>query len=242
MGKKMLELKTNYAQAKGKGHEFYEDAMYIGRDYWIIADGLGSSLVGKEASSLAVTLAKNGLEELAKELKKGGIAREEIPEYLDLIMHKVNDFICSTAKTMPDYAGLHTTLEISIEHDGMFYFSHVGDSRIYLYRPEYLVQLTEDHVQFADGRKYTTQVIGNEKITPQDGRVKLEDNDTLMLTTDGLTDVIGDEEIHAVFSNKHFHKVKKSLKRLALKKSNDDITMIFIRCFENSRGNENGND
>lgn len=234
----MLETKTNYAQAKGKGHEFYEDAMHIGKNYWIIADGLGSSSVAKEASSLAVTLAKNGLEEIAKEIKEGGILQDEIPEYLNLVMQKVNDFICSTEKTMKEYRDLHTTLDIGFEHNGVFYFSHVGDSRIYLYRSGSLAQLTKDHVEFADGKKYTSQILGIEHIVPQAGKIELKDADTLLLTTDGLTDVAGNEEIQEVFSSKYFHEIKKNLKRMALKKSKDDITLIFIRCFENSGGNE----
>lgn len=237
----MLETKTNYAQAKGKGHEFYEDAMHIGKNYWIIADGLGSSSVAKEASSLAVTLAKNGLEEIAKEVKEGGIVREEIPEYLNLVMQKVNEFICSTAKTMPEYSSMHTTLDIGMEHNGVFYFSHVGDSRIYLHRAGNLTQLTKDHVEFANGKKYTLQAIGKKQITPQAGGIELKDKDILLLTTDGLTDVAGNEEIQKVFSEKYFHEKKKKLKRLALKRSKDDITMIFIRCFDNSGGNEDVN-
>lgn len=235
----MLETKTNYAQAKGKGHEFYEDAMYIGKSYWIIADGLGSSSVAKEASSLSTTLAKNGLDELVQAIKEGDIVREEIPEYLKLVMKKVNDFICSAAKTMPEYSSMHTTLDIGLEHEGVFYFAHVGDSRVYLFRSGSLAQITKDHVEFANGKKYTLQAIGKKSITPQVGSVELQGDDVLLLTTDGLTDVAGNEEIQEVFSSKYFHEIKKNLKRMALKKSKDDITLIFIRCFENSGGNEN---
>jgi PPM family protein phosphatase len=105
-----------------------------------------------------------------------------------------------------------------IIEDSIAHFSHVGDSRLYLYRDEKLRRLTRDHTvvqkeidagrltpelaKMAPSRDVLTQSIGAQgAIEPVTSTRPVDAGDILLLCTDGLTDVLDDTQIAKVMSD-----------------------------------------
>ena len=113
-----------------------------------------------------------------------------------------------------DHKGMGTTIvALKVAH-GSAHLAHVGDSRIYLYRGGDLMHMTRDHSWFADlmanAHEFTpqtlayaaryknviTRALGMEASVEVDlGHVDLEEGDLFLLCSDGLHDMIEDDEI-----------------------------------------------
>ena len=114
-----------------------------------------------------------------------------------------------------DHKGMGTTIvAMKVDDEGRAHLAHVGDSRIYLYRGGDLMHMTRDHSWFADlmanAHEFTpqtlayaaryknviTRALGMEASVEVDlGRVDLEEGDLFLLCSDGLHDMIEDDEI-----------------------------------------------
>ena len=113
-----------------------------------------------------------------------------------------------------DQKGMGTTIVALKVEEGSAHLAHVGDSRIYLYRGGDLMHMTRDHSWFADlmanAHEFTpqtlayaaryknviTRALGMEASVEVDlGHVDLEEGDLFLLCSDGLHDMIEDDEI-----------------------------------------------
>ena len=120
------------------------------------------------------------------------------------------------ARADPDLTGMGSTLTLAISHGADLALVHVGDTRAYLFHDGHLLQLTRDQslaqdladrgvISLADmkvhySRHLLTGVLsanGNET-HPELCKVTLADGDQLLICSDGLTDLVTDEEIAAV--------------------------------------------
>src|SRR5262249_40026941 len=108
-----------------------------------------------------------------------------------------------------------TTLTVAVSLGKDLFIVHLGDSRAYRWRRGILARLTHDHTlaqEAADrgiirqeevathrGRHALTQALGDQgrAIQPQVRQLLLEDGDCLLLCSDGLTDMVREEEVAA---------------------------------------------
>ncbi len=187
----------------GKVRHNNEDSLIvIEPETFVVADGMGGAQAGEVASQMLVETVKEFL--------------SETPPYNEQILSQAillaNRKILNLARQNPNYLGMGTTATILSLDDRKAYFAHVGDSRIYRLRNNFLEQLTEDH-------SYVETLVRRGEITPEEARVHpmknvltqavgvvenisvdtanfpVESGDTFLLCTDGLTNMVDDENI-----------------------------------------------
>ena len=194
-----------------------EDALYVSaaRGLAILADGMGGYNAGEVASGMATTLLGGELEKLFARTEPhrttadGRIAAHRA---IEAEITRANAAIHQAAQSQPQYAGMGTTLVMALFYDNSLTVAHIGDSRLYRYRAGRLELLTRDH-------SLLREQIDSGMITPEEARrsqnrnlvtralgvdptvePELRDYDTLpgdlyLLCSDGLNDMIEDEEI-----------------------------------------------
>ncbi|MEM5530455.1 protein phosphatase 2C domain-containing protein [Gammaproteobacteria bacterium AS21] len=167
--------------------------------YFALADGMGGHNGGEVASAMAVHLCLEGLEKLAN---SDDSANNLTSKMLELI-ESVNLAIFDASKDNPALQGMGSTIVIALQVDSVLHYCHVGDSRLYLLRDGLLQPLTQDHslrqemidnhpedmqtIQRDVPSNIVTQALGVAlTLKPSYGQLKLEDNDLLLASSDGL--------------------------------------------------------
>ena len=143
------------------------------------------------------------------------------------------------------YKYMGATLEILLIINDDIYIGHAGDSRIYRLRKDVLKKLTKDHSYIEnlieDGKitreeavkhpdkNMVTKGIGNSKLVEPDViRKKFKDGDTILMCTDGLTNMVSEERIKEIL--KEEGDVSKKLTDEANKNGGmDNITVVVIK-------------
>ena len=135
------------------------------------------------------------------------INKSVIENYLQDSPDKTNEKIFKNAKKYEENKGMATTAAIVYARGGIAYIANVGDSRVYLFRNEKLVQLTEDHTYVntllnagiiseeqaaSDSRKNViTKALGAEDtVEPDFFQVDIKKDDIFIRFTDGLYDEV----------------------------------------------------
>ncbi len=198
-------MRVGGASDVGRVRKVNEDAYWFDDHLLIVADGMGGHVVGEVAAKVALETVKNRV----------GSLRLEAGAPLDEIVRRA---LRDANKQVYDRAirdGLHgmgTTLTMALVEDGLAVVGHVGDSRAYHVRDGRLVQVTEDHSVAAElvrsggiteSEAYThpyrnllTRALGTAQDVQADVyRLDLSPGEALLLCTDGLTNVLTDEEI-----------------------------------------------
>jgi PPM family protein phosphatase len=179
----------------------------------IVADGMGGRNAGEVASSMAV----HEIVEFIKEkyinvLMEQDISEEKIFDLIKSAIYYSNEKIYKKSILNSEYVGMGTTLSMVFIMNNNLYYGHVGDSRIYLIRKNEITKLTEDHSLVAElvkqgtikpeeafshpQKNIITRALGTEYDIEADlGKQVIENGDYLLLCTDGLSNLIKDDEI-----------------------------------------------
>ena len=238
-----------YAKSdKGKVREMNQDYFYISNSIdevqiYILADGMGGYNGGEIASKLAVQSAKSYIEDNFKQIKKD---RESIIKLVKDSMEYANMVVYEKAKGNQELQGMGTTLEIALIHNNKVYIGHIGDSRIYRIRKEFIRKLTQDHsyVQklVKDGtitkeqadhhpqKNMLMKALGCNIFAEPDVMVKgfLKD-DILIMCSDGLSNLV-DQEIIYQKASENIEQATKDLVSLANDNGGyDNITVVIIK-------------
>ncbi|MBI2842203.1 MAG: serine/threonine-protein phosphatase [Armatimonadetes bacterium] len=178
-----------------------------------VADGMGGHAAGEAASERAIQV----LASTFSGMSSGRVSRKSSPNWTGLIQEAfnlANSEINREAVKWSGRSGMGTTLTTAAVVDGVLYIGHIGDSRAYLVRNGGMVQLTNDHTwvakrvregrmteeeaKISDRRGQLTEALGlREAIEPDVDAVHLLPGDRIVLCTDGLTEMLSDEEILA---------------------------------------------
>ena len=180
-----------------------------------VADGMGGHAGGEVASTLALSLALKLSQQGSQwYVDVGEEEAKALIERMRAILSTVDRAIAEESQHKATLKGMGTTLTIAtVAADHLFIF-HVGDSRCYLLRRGKLERLTRDHTMtqmLVDAgvmapsalhthhmRHMLTQAMGKGEVVIDAQHLRLEEGDRLMLSSDGLTDGVSDEEIHEV--------------------------------------------
>lgn len=114
-----------------------EDEVDLGKGrLMVVADGMGGHRGGATASRMAGTIIKD---EYYRDPDKDVVAS------LKRALEKANARIFNESQVNPDLRGMGTTCSALVVRDGIAWFAHVGDSRIYRVRAGQISQMTDDH-------------------------------------------------------------------------------------------------
>jgi len=233
----------------GLRRENNEDCFAIlnDRDIYIVADGMGGHNAGEVASAEVVrALDEYFTHDLVGQMKED---TAKIKDIMESALLEANKRVLDTAKDNPDYRGMGCALITAFVHDNILHTCHVGDVRCYICNQSGISQLTNDHSQVGElvqagkmtadearrssFKNILTQAIGaSTTITPEYHSCTLKDKDRVLLCSDGLWDMLSDEELRGIVSKKQ--KANGICKELIAQANSaggkDNITVII---FEN---------
>lgn len=204
---------------------------------YIVADGMGGHKAGDKASSFAV-------EEFVKYIQN---AEGEHPlVLLRNAMDDVNSALYQLASSKPEYEGMGTTFVSAVVLDESVYIMNIGDSRLYVLDEnltqisldhslvEELVrngQLTKEEAKNHPQKNVITRAVGvNTKVKPDFFQVSMEDVKSILLCSDGLTNMVTEQTIKYVLENtKNIRKAAEALIGLANDGGGlDNISVVII--------------
>jgi serine/threonine protein phosphatase PrpC len=201
-----------------------EDAIEINADYKIavLADGMGGYNAGEVASGIATSVFATTLQQRLHQLKKHRPPGNKILQGLMVeSVAMANAQILEVASTQAQFSGMGTTLVAALFHHDRVMLAHIGDSRAYRFRQGTLLQLTRDHSQlqeqidaglvspewarFAPNKNLITRALGvAASIDVETGAYPIETDDIYLLCSDGLSDMLSNEQMIAIFKSRNF--------------------------------------
>ena len=176
----------------------------------VLADGMGGHNAGEVASRLAVELVSANLK--AQALGAEGLDAIRAENLVAAQIAQANWALLDASHSDPAYEGMGTTLVAAVWHREGVTYGHVGDSRLYVLRGNEMRQLTRDHsivqeqleqgaisaeqARYAPHRNVLTRAVGIDLVIEAEVRTwRAEPDDVYLLCSDGLTDMLTDEEI-----------------------------------------------
>ena len=207
----------------GKVREHNEDAIAAEMELGllVLADGMGGYNAGEIASGIAVKTVTGMIRDSVERETRGlidaetGLTRQSI--VLRDAIARANKIIHQTAASQPQCEGMGTTIVACLFFDNRVSIAHVGDSRLYRLRNDQLERLTMDHsllqelvdrgfyspeeAERSTNRNYVTRALGVEPTVSVEVREDaVHKGDIYVLCSDGLSDMVEDEDIHLTIS------------------------------------------
>jgi PPM family protein phosphatase len=187
-----------------------EDSAYAGPRLLAIADGMGGHAAGEVASAVAISA-------IAPLDAQVLISSEEMLDALAAAVAAARDTLHEMSMSDPAVEGMGTTLTALLWMDDQVAVCHIGDSRAYLLRDGDLYQITRDHTliqSLVDEGRLSPAAAANHpqrsliiralqcstEADPDLAMHTAKLGDRYLLCSDGLTDVVGDEDVHDVLS------------------------------------------
>jgi serine/threonine protein phosphatase PrpC len=202
----------------------------------LVADGLGPEGTGAVASSLAV---RTVLYEYYND------PSPDIVTSLTNAIEKANQAIIEEKARNSSYARMGTTLVAGIVRGDDLYVANVGDSRAYLVRGQRIIQLTHDHTWVADQvragqlspeeaqthpkRRHLSRSLGLQPAPPVDHfHQQFLPGDRLLLCSDGLSDLVADQELLDVATRHAPQAAAQELTGLANQRGGTDNITVLV--------------
>ena len=249
----------------GRVRDHNEDAIFTDAELglMVVADGMGGYKAGEVASEIAIETISYHVREGLKEIKRGQVD-EETGFIADTLLLKkaienANAAILDHARVNPQCEGMGTTVVASLFYDNRACVAHVGDSRMYRLRDQVFDQITLDH-------SLLQELISRGFYTPEEARKSLNKNlvtralgvdktvnvevqeevvltgDIFLLCSDGLSDMVEDEDIHLTIStfSANLEMAAQQLVQLANENGGRDNISVLLgqanKPFEAKRG------
>ena len=220
----------------------------------IVADGMGGYKAGEVASAIAAQMILQETRDHLEDLKDGEVDGESGLSQASLLIKdaimRANSRVYRTAQEVPQCQGMGTTVVVVLHHRNRVTVAHVGDSRVYRLRGSELKQVTSDHSLIQElvdrgfftpeeaaentSKNLVTRALGIEETVEVDVQEhESEPGEIYMLCSDGLNDMVDDEEIHLTLSKYSANLVKAASALVGLANENggkDNISVVLIRA------------
>jgi len=219
---------------------------------YLVADGMGGHNAGAVASQICVDTVASYFDEKKKNKELGDHDLIGPDPHLAEALYAANRAIYDAAVNNTAFAGMGTTAVGVRLIDNALTVSHAGDSRAYLFRHGDLRLLTQDHslsnflrimgreseARFAEATmgNVIMRALGLEPtVDIESSLVSVEPRDRILLCSDGLSDLVTEDEISAVLMNPDYTREQavEQLVELALDEGGrDNITVMLIDVYE----------
>ncbi len=204
---------------------------------YIVADGMGGHRAGDKASKMAIDIS---VEFIKKSTLENPIA------ILKRAMIYANNEIYKAANKDPDLTGMGTTMVAAVALDGKLYVANVGDSRLYVVNND-IRQITMDHslveemirsgeLERKKGRNHPekniiTKAMGSrDEVIPDFFEIDMEPEDRYILCSDGLSNMVEDDEIRDIVVD--YHDIKDAARALVDRANyyggSDNISVVVV--------------
>lgn len=219
----------------------------------VLADGMGGYNAGEVASGIAVTVMATDIVPLLE--NSSPVERdEETGEELAVLwlssgIHKANSSIFQAAHSQSQYAGMGTTIVSALFYDNRVVVGHVGDSRLYRLRGEKLELITRDHsllqeqidsgmisienARYSKNKNLVTRAVGIEaEVMPEIHLHDVEVGDIYLLCSDGLNDMVEDEDIESILYAMHGNLSLAAEQLIQIANDNggrDNVSVILVK-------------
>ncbi len=240
-----IGAKTDIGEVRDRNQDAYFISSSVSHPLFIIADGMGGHKAGEIASNMVINVMSTQLKE---ELKKSVLDDEDIQNKIEDSIAIANEKIYKKSLEDEKFSGMGTTVTLAYERDGRIYIGHVGDSRAYILRENTFYQLTRDHSLVEElmrngsiskeeaknhpQRNIITRAVGTSEDIEVDIIVKKRyKNDILLLCSDGLSNMLSDDEIKEVLlGSPSMNKACEDLVKLSKNKGGfDNITVLAVK-------------
>ncbi len=215
---------------------------------FIVADGMGGHNAGEVASSMAIDEIAGYIIDRYAKLDKNEDFEIGINTLIKEAISHANDKIYKKSLLESSCFGMGTTLSLVFIINYAVYIGHIGDSRIYLIRNNTITRLTDDHSLVAElvkngtikpeeahnhpQKNIITRSLGTEYSIQSDAKQLIaNEGDLLLICSDGLTNMLEDEEILNIVNN--IGNIDRScielINEAKNRGGNDNITAIVIQ-------------
>lgn len=240
-------MQTFYMTDAGKVRTHNEDNVTIisnnNNEFILaVADGMGGHKAGEVASNIAIEHITESFESMQSLGKK-----EDAIDWLRQVVREINDNIFSYTNKHPDSKGMGTTLVIAVKTDEYILYGNIGDSSGYVIKNKKLHKVTKDHTlvnllvstgeltpeqaKFHPRKNLLTRALGaNDPI-----EIDIFDVDNtingLFLCSDGLTNLVTDEQIEKVLNSNLSieEQVEKLIKKSNMRGGTDNISIAYLK-------------
>jgi len=248
-----MVFQSNALTHVGMVRKLNEDAFAERTDIgvWVVADGMGGHAAG-EVASKAVT-------DAIKSLAPCG-SFEEMHQAVRDCLKATNQQLLSHSDEYADQRTPGSTVVVLVINGTQGAVVWCGDSRIYRYADQELLQLTRDHshvqelvdqglIRAEDAESHAmsnviTRAIGIVDPVEVDSRLmEVHSGDQFLLCSDGLSRMVSDTEIASMMANKNKAEITQSLLHTALVRgASDNVTIICVQNSEDSDIDEDGDE
>ncbi len=230
----------------GKSRQINQDFLFCSDDpigdlpnLYIVADGMGGHNAGDYASRFCVEVFVEHIKQSSDKTPIGKIGSALL---------YANRLLIEKAASDSNLQGMGTTFVVCTIIDNIMYVGNVGDSRLYVVNND-ITQITEDHslveemvksgeilrdeVRFHPNKNIITRALGaNKVLVPDYFEVEINNKDTIILCSDGLTNMIEDKEMFSVI--KEYKEDLETATNVLIGKANDNggkdnISLVIIK-------------
>ena len=240
-------METFYLTDKGMVRDHNEDSVIIienddGAKLLAVADGMGGHRAGEVASSIAIS-------SLSKRFSESffNMSKAEAVEWIKNAASEINAQIFKHAEENPESKGMGTTLVLSIVTDDYILFGNIGDSSGFVMKDNKIHKVTKDHtlvnLLLAAGELTEEEAKNHPKKNILMNALGINDPieidifdcnmeiDDILLCSDGLTTMVGEEQIEKVLLEDLSleEKVIKLIKKANNRGGSDNISIAYLK-------------
>ena len=234
---------TDVGRIRDSNEDYY--LLLPERNLYIVSDGMGGHNAGEVASLNAVEgLEKYFTPQRVSTMKEN---QEKIREEMIHAVVEAHKRVAKMGRTKAEYFGMGCTIAVAFISGCLLHTCHAGDSRVYIINRSDITQVTDDHSyvwELVKAGKMThkearqssmknriTQALGADfPISPEYNECSLNQEDKVLLCSDGLWDMLPDEEIQRIVMEKGTP--EETCRRLTEKANeaggDDNITVVLV--------------
>ena len=238
-------LKTFSITDIGRKRKVNQDFVYTSErpvgnlpNLFLVADGMGGHNAGDYASRITV-------ETIVEKSMHSG--ENEPICILEEAIQSANALVWERAESSPELQGMGTTVVAAVINENDLYAANVGDSRLYVVNSREIRQITRDHSWVEEmvrrggiGREEArnhpdkniiTRAVGaDDAVKPDFFTVKLDYGDIVLMCTDGLTNMLEDQEIRMILDGTRdiAEKAQELVRAANENGGRDNISVILI--------------